>query len=40
MREALADPRIFGNILKGKSWDPWRSVLIASRGGDLTKSEM
>jgi len=37
MREALA---FFGNISKGKSWDPWRSVLIASRGEYLTKSEM
>ena len=27
MRKALADPRIFGGILKGKPWDPWRSVL-------------
>jgi hypothetical protein len=40
MRTALADPCIFGGILKGTSWDPWRPVLIASRGEDLTKSEM
>jgi len=29
--ELLRRPRISGGILKGKSWDPWRSVLIASR---------
>jgi hypothetical protein len=27
----VGDPRIFGNIPKGRSWDPWRPVLIASR---------
>jgi hypothetical protein len=38
MRKALADPRIFGGILKGKPWDPWRSVLIAARGGQIHKA--
>ena len=40
MRTALGDPRIFGDIPKDKSVDFWRSVLIAARGEDLTKSEM
>ena len=39
MRDALADPRIFGRILEGPTWDAWRTVLIAARGEKVTKSE-
>ncbi len=31
MREALADPAIFAEILPGETWAPWRAILIASR---------
>ena len=36
MRDALEDPRIFGNILPGQSWAAWRAGLIVSRGEKLT----
>lgn len=39
MREALADPSIFGEILPGETWAPWRAILIASRGEPLTDDE-
>uniref|UniRef100_UPI002269D650 hypothetical protein n=1 Tax=unclassified Methylobacterium TaxID=2615210 RepID=UPI002269D650 len=39
MREALADPAIFGEILPGETWAPWRAILIASRGEALTDDE-
>ncbi|MCJ2126797.1 hypothetical protein [Methylobacterium sp. J-077] len=39
MREALADPAIFGEILPGETWTPWRAILIASRGEPLTDDE-
>ncbi len=39
MREALADPAIFAEILPGETWAPWRAILIASRGEPLTDEE-
>ncbi|ACB23985.1 hypothetical protein [Methylobacterium radiotolerans] len=39
MREALADPAIFAEILPGETWAPWRAILIASRGEPLTDDE-
>ena len=32
MRDALADPDIFGKILPGESWAAWRVMLIAAMG--------
>src|SRR5271169_1436114 len=41
MRQALEDPQIFGRILEGPSWGPWRTAMIASRGEKLiTKTEL
>lgn len=39
MRDALADPEMFGTVLPGPSWEAWRVVLIASQGEALTESE-
>ncbi|WP_192259332.1 hypothetical protein [Mesorhizobium caraganae] len=39
MREALADPDLFGTILDGDSWLPWRVMLIALMGEPLTADE-
>ncbi len=39
MRDALADPAIFGTILSGESWAAWRVLLIASQGEPLTSDE-
>ncbi|RVA87179.1 hypothetical protein EN925_22650, partial [Mesorhizobium sp. M7A.F.Ca.US.006.04.2.1] len=39
MREALADPDLFGTILTGDSWLPWRVMLIALMGEPLTAEE-
>lgn len=39
MREALADPDLFGTILSGDSWMPWRVMLIAMMGEPLTADE-
>lgn len=39
MREALADPELFGTILPGDSWLPWRVLLIAMMGEPLTDDE-
>jgi len=39
MREALADPAIFGTVLPGETWASWRVVLIASRGEALVSDE-
>jgi len=39
MREALADPAIFAEILPGETWAPWWAILIASRGEPLTDDE-
>jgi hypothetical protein len=39
MREALADPEIFGTVLPGDSWAAWRVLLVASQGEPLTPAE-
>lgn len=39
MREALDDPEIFGAVLSGETWLPWRSILIAAMGEGLTEEE-
>jgi hypothetical protein len=39
LRHALSDPALLGNVLRGKSWRPWRTLLIASMGEALTPDE-
>jgi hypothetical protein len=39
MRAALADPDLFGAILPGDSWFPWRVLLIAISGEELLPLE-
>jgi len=39
MRQALEDPKVFGKILEGSSWTPWRAGLIESRGEKILKPE-
>jgi hypothetical protein len=39
LREALDDPQLLGNALPGKSWKPWRALLIAAMGELLTDDE-
>jgi hypothetical protein len=41
MREALTHPELFGHPkgLIGPSWEPWRVLLIAMMGEQLTDSE-
>ena len=39
LREALDDPALLGNVLKGKSWSPRRALLLAAMGEALTDAE-
>jgi hypothetical protein len=39
LREALDDPQLLGNELRGKSWKPWRALLLAANGEALTDDE-
>jgi hypothetical protein len=39
LRQALADPALLGGVLEGESWKPWRTLLIAAMGEDLTQDE-
>ena len=39
LRKALADPQLLGGTLVGDSWLPWRTLLIASMGEELTDEE-
>jgi hypothetical protein len=39
MREALAEPLIFGHVMQGSSWYSWRVLLIAAAGEELTDDE-
>src|SRR6516225_8338987 len=39
LRKALADPHLLGHALSGDSWAPWRTLLIASMGEELTEVE-
>jgi len=36
MRSALGDAALLGDVLTGKSWLPWRVLLIAAMGEPLT----
>jgi hypothetical protein len=39
MRKALSDAKLLGSALKGDSWKPWRTLLIAAMGEKLTDDE-
>jgi hypothetical protein len=39
MRRSLADKRLLGDVISGDSWLPWRILLIAACGEELTDSE-
>lgn len=39
MRQALADPDLFGSILAGELWAAWRVLLIAIVGEELKPEE-
>lgn len=39
MREALASPDVFAPLVGGPSWMPWRALLIAIVGEELTSTE-
>ena len=39
LRQALQDRSLLGGVLKGPSWQPWRVLLIAAMGEELTSSE-
>jgi hypothetical protein len=35
LRDALTDPALLGHVLRGPSWLPWRTLLIAAMGEAL-----
>jgi hypothetical protein len=39
LRDALGDPHLLGHVLRGPSWLPWRTILIAAMGEQLTDDE-
>lgn len=39
IREALHEPKLLGTALPGDSWQPWRILLIAIMGEELTEAE-
>jgi hypothetical protein len=39
MRQALGDPALLVDALPGESWRPWRTILVASMGEELTPDE-
>jgi phage terminase large subunit-like protein len=39
MRDALTDPLLLADAMKGESWSGWRALLIASVGEELTEDE-
>jgi hypothetical protein len=39
MREALCSPLLLGGAIPGDSWKPWRTLLIAAMGEELTDEE-
>src|SRR5262249_29868042 len=39
LRKALSDPQLLGHSLSGDSWAPWRTLLIAAMGEELTEDE-
>jgi hypothetical protein len=40
LRTALDDSALLGDVLAGESWLPWRAILLASMGEELTPSEL
>jgi hypothetical protein len=40
LREALDDTALLGDVLAGESWLPWRAILLASMGEELTLPEL
>jgi hypothetical protein len=40
LRQALSDPQYFGGQLDGDSWAPWRALLLAIMGEELTPDEL
>jgi hypothetical protein len=40
LRQALTDKQYFGRQLEGESWAPWRSLLLAIMGEELTPDEL
>ena len=38
-REAITDPDLLGNSLPGPTWLPWKALLIAAFGEELTNEE-
>ena len=40
LRKALTDKQYFGGQLDGDSWAPWRALLIAIIGEELTPDEL
>lgn len=39
IRHALENPELLGTVLAGDTWLPWRSILIAAMGEELTAAE-
>src|SRR5271169_1476109 len=39
LRQALADPALLGGVFDGESWKPWRTLLLAAMGEELTEDE-
>jgi hypothetical protein len=39
LRKALPDRHLLGHVLRGPSWAPWRTLLIAAMGEPLTDEE-
>src|SRR5262245_34301931 len=39
LRKALSDPHLLGSALPGDTWKPWRTLLIAAMGEELTEDE-
>jgi hypothetical protein len=40
LRQALDDKQYFGGQLEGPSWAPWRSLLLAIMGEELSADEL
>ena len=40
LRQALEDHALLGTALAGPSWHPWRSLLLAAMGEELSPDEL
>jgi hypothetical protein len=40
LRQALDDPRYFGEQLSAQSWNSWKALLLAIAGEELTPGEL